>query len=120
MKAHKTKGDTAAEFERALGKRESPAYVLRLYVAGTTPRSLRALSNIKAICEEHLHGRYDLQVIDVYQQPGLAKSEHVLAVPTLIKKLPAPLQKWIGDLSNTEQVLVGLDLRPKPARHEKK
>jgi circadian clock protein KaiB len=89
-------------------------------VAGTTSRSLRALTNIKAICEEHLHGRYDLQVIDVYQQPGLAKADQVLAIPTLIKTLPAPLQKWIGDLSNTARVLVGLELRPSSLAHGKK
>ena len=89
----------------------SEHYVLRLYVTGMTPRSTRAIENVRTICEEHLHGRYDLEVIDVYQQPTLAKAEQILAAPTLIKKLPLPLRRVIGDLSNTEQVLVGLDIR---------
>ena len=87
-------------------------YVLRLYVAGTTPRSTRAIVNIKKICEEHLQGRYDLQVIDIYQQPVLAAGEQIIAVPTLIKKLPPPLRRIIGDLSDLERVLIGLDLKP--------
>jgi len=91
-----------------------PRYVLRLYVTGMTPRSTRALANIKEICEEHLKGHYDLQVIDVYQQPVLARGDQIIAVPTLIKKLPPPLRRMIGDLSDREQVLIGLDLRPKP------
>jgi circadian clock protein KaiB len=86
-------------------------YVLRLYVTGMTPRSTRAIENVRAICEEHLQGRYDLEVIDIYQQPVLAKGEQIIAAPTLIKQLPAPLRRIIGDLSNTERVLVGLDLR---------
>jgi circadian clock protein KaiB len=88
-------------------------YVLRLYIAGLTPRSQKAINNIKKICEEHLKGRYDLEVIDVYQQPVLAKGEQIIAAPTLIKKLPLPLRKFIGDLSDTERILLGLDLRPK-------
>jgi circadian clock protein KaiB len=78
-----------------------------------TPRSTRALANLKAICEEHLKGHYDLQVIDVYQQPVLARGDQIIAVPTLIKRLPPPLRRMIGDLSDREQVLIGLDLRPK-------
>ncbi len=89
-----------------------PRYVLRLYVAGMTARSARAISNIKQICEEHLKGRYDLQVIDIYQQPVLAQGEQIIAVPTLIKKLPPPLRRIIGDLSDRERVLIGLDVRP--------
>ena len=86
--------------------------MLRLYVAGMTSRSTRAIANIKEICEEHLEGRYDLQVIDLYQQPVLAAGEQIIALPTLIKKVPPPLRRLIGDLSNREQVLVGLDLKP--------
>jgi circadian clock protein KaiB len=78
-----------------------------------TPKSTRAISNIKKICEEHLNGRYDLQVIDIYQQPTLAKGEQIIAAPTLIKRLPLPLRKFIGDMSNTEKILLGLDLRHK-------
>jgi circadian clock protein KaiB len=88
-------------------------YILRLYVAGMTSRSARAVENVRAFCEKHLEGRYDLQVIDVYQQPALAKSEQLLAAPTLIKKLPLPLRRLIGDMSNEDRVLVGLDLVPR-------
>jgi circadian clock protein KaiB len=99
--------------EAALAERSREKYLLRLYVAGITPNSLRAIDNIKEICEEHLQGRYELQVIDLYQQPVLARGEQIIAAPTLIKKLPLPLRKVIGDMSNEERVLVGLDLRPK-------
>ena len=112
MKAKKATSATAA-FEKSLAKPARPRYVLRLYVTGLTPRSTRALSNIKAICEEHLQGRYDLQVIDIYQQQVLAEGEQIIAVPTLIKKLPEPLRRIIGDLSDRERVLIGLDLKPK-------
>ena len=88
-------------------------YVLRLYVTGMTPRSTQAFAAIKALCEEHLQGRYDLEVIDIYQHPQLAKDEQIIAVPTLVKKLPEPLRRLIGDLSDTERVLLGLDLRRK-------
>jgi circadian clock protein KaiB len=88
-------------------------YILRLYVAGMTSRSARAVENVRAFCEKHLEGRYDLQVIDVYQQPALAKSEQLIAAPTLIKKLPLPLRRLIGDMSNEDRVLVGLDLVPR-------
>ena len=88
-------------------------YVLRLYVAGVTPRSVHAIENVKTVCETHLQGQYELQVIDIYQQPALAKGDQIIAVPTLIKKLPAPLRMLIGDLSDVERVLVGLDLRPR-------
>jgi circadian clock protein KaiB len=87
--------------------------VLRLYVTGMTPKSTRAISNLKKICEEHLGGRYDLQVIDIYQQPTLAKGEQIIAAPTLIKKLPLPLRRLIGDMSNTEKILLGLDMKKK-------
>jgi circadian clock protein KaiB len=91
----------------------SERYILRLYVAGMTSRSARAVENVRALCEKHLEGRYELQVIDVYQQPALAKSEQLIAAPTLIKKLPLPLRRLIGDMSNEERVLVGLDLVPR-------
>ena len=89
---------------------ESP-YLLKLYVLGATPNSQRAIKNIKDICEQHLQGRYTLKVIDLYQQPQLAEGEQIVATPTLVKKLPLPLRRILGDLSNTERVLVGLNLR---------
>ena len=101
------------EFEKALKNSETQKYLLRLYVSGTTPRSLTAVSNIKKICEEHLQGRYDLEVVDIYQQPTLAKGEQIIAAPTLIKKLPLPLRKFIGDMADRERILVGLELKPK-------
>jgi circadian clock protein KaiB len=90
---------------------DSNCWVLRLYVAGSTPQSVRAIANIKKICEEHLKGRYDLEVIDLYQKPNLAQGEQIIAVPTLLKKLPLPLRRIIGDMSNLERVLIGLDLQ---------
>jgi circadian clock protein KaiB len=100
-----------AALEEAAG--DPAQYVLRLYVTGMTPRSARAIENVRAICEEHLQGRYELQVIDIYQQPVLAKGEQIIAAPTLIKKLPLPLRRIIGDMSDEGRVLVGLDLRPR-------
>ncbi len=88
-------------------------YVLRLYVAGITSQSKQAIENITRICEENLKDRYDLQIIDIYQQPRLAKGEQIIAAPTLIKKLPIPLRKFIGNMANKEKILFGLDLRPK-------
>ena len=88
-------------------------YILRLYVIGTSPQSVRAINSIKSICEEHLQGRYELEVIDLYQQPQLALGEQIIVSPTLIKKLPLPLRRIIGDMSNEERVLVGLDLLPR-------
>ena len=88
-------------------------WTLRLYVAGQTPRSLTAFANLKQICEEHLKGRYEIEVIDLMVNPALAKDDQILALPTLVRKLPEPVRKIIGDLSNTERVLVGLDLRPR-------
>ncbi len=89
-------------------------YVLRLYVSGATPRSAAAIANLRKICETHLKGRFDLQVIDIYQQPELARDPEIIAVPTLIKKLPLPLRRLVGDLSKENRVLIGLDLLPKP------
>ena len=102
--------------EVAAERGDTELYVLRLYVTGLTPRSTRAIENVRAICEEHLQGRYELEVIDIYQQPVLAKGEQIVAAPTLIRQLPAPLRRIIGDLSNRERVLVGLDLRPRGER----
>ena len=102
----------AADLAAAARRPSAERYVLRLYVTGMTPRSTRAVENVRTICEEHLHGRYDLEVIDIYQQPTLAKGEQIIAAPTLVKKLPLPLRRVIGDLSNTDRVLLGLDLRP--------
>ena len=113
MKAKKAKNATAA-FEQSLATPQKQLYVLQLYVTGMTPRSTRAIANAKKICEEHLQGPYALSVIDVYQQPQLAKDAQIIAVPTLVKKLPLPLRRIIGDLSDREQVLLGLKLTPKP------
>jgi circadian clock protein KaiB len=99
--------------EKALESRGDRHYVLRLYVAGMTPKSTLAVTNIKKLCEEHLEGRYSLEVIDLYKDPALADDEQIIAAPTLLKKLPLPLRKFIGDMSNTEKIIVGLDLRPK-------
>jgi len=99
------------EFEMALDQSKNVQYLLRLYVTGSTPQSSRAVVNIKNICEEHLKGRYELEVVDLYQKPNLAIGEQIIAVPTLIKKLPLPLRRVVGDMSNTDRVLVGLDLR---------
>ena len=84
---------------------------LRLYVAGQTPKALRAFANLRQICEDHLAGRYKIEVIDLLEEPQLGEGDQILALPTLVRKLPAPIKKIIGDLSNTERVLVGLDLR---------
>ena len=92
----------------------SGRYVLRLYVTGLTPRSARAVKNLRAICDTHLEGRYDLEVVDIYQQPVLTKGEQIIAAPTLIKKLPLPMRRIIGDMSNRERVLLGLDLVRSP------
>ena len=105
--------DSTKEFEKALALKEDRKYVLRLYVTGTTPKSVRAIKNIRKICDEHLKGAYDLEVIDIYQQPKLAKGEQIIAAPTLLKKLPLPLRRFIGDMSDIEQILLGLDLKAK-------
>jgi circadian clock protein KaiB len=99
-------------FESFATQATEEKYILKLYVAGLSPKSKRAIHNIKEICETHLKGRYELQVIDLYQNPTLAKGEQIIAVPTLVKKLPQPLRKIIGDMSDAEKLLVGLDLHP--------
>jgi circadian clock protein KaiB len=106
-------GDSTEEFERALKRSEAEDLVLRLYVTGNTPKSTRAIENIRRICEEQFAGRYNLEVIDIYQQPKLAQGDQIIAAPTLIKKLPLPVRKLIGDLSDKENVLLGLDLKRK-------
>lgn len=90
-------------------------YELRLYVAGKTPKSVTAFANLKRICEDHLAGKYRIEVIDLLENPQLAQGDQILAIPTLVRKLPTPIKKIIGDLSNTEKTLVGLDLRPSEA-----
>lgn len=112
MKKDNIKIETSTDlYEQKIAKSKSETYLLRLYVTGSTPQSIRAIENIKKICEEYLKGRYELEVVDLYQKPSLAKGEQIIAAPTLIKKLPQPLRRIIGDMSNTERVLVGLDLR---------
>jgi circadian clock protein KaiB len=94
-------------------KAQSDAFILRLYVAGQTPKSIAAFVNLKIICEENLAGRYQIEVIDLLENPKLARGDQILAIPTLVRKLPEPVRKIIGDLSNTERVLIGLDLLPR-------
>jgi circadian clock protein KaiB len=91
---------------------DTETFLLRLYVAGQTPKCMRAFANLKQICEEFLAGRYHIEMVDLLQNPQLARGDQILAVPTLVRRLPEPMKKIIGDLSNTERVLVGLDLRP--------
>ncbi len=105
--------DQSNALERAARRQAQAQYVLRLYVAGVTRRSSSAIRSITDICEEHLKGRYELEIIDIYQQPGSARAEQIIVAPTLIKKLPVPLRRLIGDMANVEKVLVGLDLRIK-------
>lgn len=109
----KDKLRTATEaFEKVLNgkKPRSAEYVLRLYVTGSTPRSLKAIYNLKRVCEEHLHDDYDLEVVDIYKDPEAAHEAQIIAAPTLIKRLPAPLRRFVGDLSNTQKLLIGLGI----------
>ncbi len=105
--------DSIGRFEEALKGSGKGTYVLRLYVTGMTPNSLKAIENLKAICRDHLEGRFELEVIDIYKKPELARKAQVIAAPTLVKDLPPPLRRFIGDLSDTEKILAGLDLVPK-------
>jgi circadian clock protein KaiB len=109
MKKEKTSTD---EFEKAAAERDLTKHVLQLYVAGMTVKSTQAVANVRKLCEKHLAGRYELEVIDIYQQPQLAKEEQILATPTLIKKLPLPFRRVIGDMSDTARFLVGIGLQP--------
>ena len=103
--------DEVKKFEKALSlKTITGRYVLSLFVTGSTPKSIRAIQNIRALCEERLHGRYELKVIDIYQYPEQVQPEQIVVTPTLIKKLPLPLRKMIGDLSNKDRLLLGLDI----------
>jgi len=103
--------DSTTAFEEALTRNEEGKYILHLYVAGMGPKSVQAIENIKRICEEYLPGRYQLEVIDIYQYPIFAKDGQIVAAPTLIKELPPPLRKLIGSMADTERVLVGMDLK---------
>ncbi|MFZ7112012.1 MAG: circadian clock KaiB family protein [Desulfatiglandales bacterium] len=105
--------DSVREYERDLKASGNQTYTLRLYVTGMTPKSTQAVQNIKKICEDHLEGHYHLEIIDIYRNPVLAKGDQIVATPTLIKKLPEPIRKFIGDMSETEKILMGLDLRLK-------
>jgi circadian clock protein KaiB len=111
--------DSGKAFEDEINNNKKAKYILRLYITGATPQSIKAITNIKKICEEHLKNRYTLEIIDIYQQPNLAEGDQIIAAPTLIKRLPFPLKKLIGDMSNTERVLVGLDLKTAEKNHEK-
>jgi circadian clock protein KaiB len=102
-------GASETQFSQA----KSDAFILRLYVAGQTPKSMMAFANLKKICEEHLKGQYFIEVVDLLENPTLARGDQILAIPTLVRKLPVPVRKIIGDLSNTERVLIGLDLLPR-------
>ena len=106
--------DATERYERHFRKSEKETFVLRLYVTGATPASTRAITNLKTLCEKHLKGRFDLEVIDIFQQPELAKGEQIIATPTLVKQLPAPLRRFIGDLEGLEGKLLGLDVKPLP------
>ena len=108
------KGKTSTKaFEKAAAKPDRAMYVLCLYVTGLTPKSVLAIANVQKLCETHLTGYYELKVIDIYQQPKLAREEQIIATPTLIKKQPLPVRRLIGDMSNTEKFLAGIDLKPR-------
>jgi circadian clock protein KaiB len=109
----KPKRTSTEAFEKALKEQpHADRYLLRLYVTGSTPKSLSAIRNIRALCEEKLQGRYELEVIDIYQQPGGVKADQIVVTPTLVKRLPSPIRRLIGDMSNIDRILVGLDLVP--------
>ncbi len=103
---------SAQDFERAIADSPDARFVLRLYVSGMTVRSRQAIDNIRKLCEEHLAGRYDLEIVDIYQQPELAKDEQVIAAPTLVKKLPPPLRRVIGDMGDPGRIMVVLGIAP--------
>ena len=107
-----TDPDAAERLERALAEQEEARWVLKLYVVGATPTSRRAISALHKVCEEELAGRYTLEVVDIYQQPALAAGEQIIAAPTLVRELPLPVRRLVGDMTDRERVLVGLDLRP--------
>ena len=110
-RSERTPASKAAQYEKTLASEDGVEhYVLRLYISGATPKSSRAIENIKRVCETRLKDRYELEVIDVYQHPKMVVADQIIAAPTLIKKLPLPMRKLIGDLSSDEKVLLGLDL----------
>ena len=118
MKDKKTKEKSPSEdLNLTISKQQKDKYILRLYITGSTSRSILAITNLKKICEEYLEGRYELEVMDLYKHPSLAKGEQIIAAPTLIKKLPLPFRRIIGDMSDKEKVLLGLDL--KEVKHNK-
>lgn len=117
-KERKKPGDPLEALARAAREGSKETYVLRLFVAGITPKSEKAIRSVKEICEEHLRGRYELEIVDIYQQPEALRQEQVVVAPTLVKKLPLPLRRLIGDMANKEKVLVGLDLRSRDGRKE--
>jgi len=117
MKANVAPPNDLAALEATAAAHGQARYVLRLYVTGTTRHSTRAIVNIRKICEEHLHGRYELEIVDISQHRSLVEGEQIVAAPTLIKKLPLPLRRFIGDMSQTERILLGLDLRQKRSAH---
>ena len=102
--------DEIQVFERALGTPSGDRYIFQLFVTGTTPRSMRAIQNLRKMCDTHLEGRYEMKVVDIYQHPEQARSDQILVTPTLIKSMPLPIRRLIGDLSNTERVLISLDI----------
>ena len=102
---------TLEEFEQLVADLAQPSYLFRLYVSGASPRSALAVANVRRICDKYLPGRHQLEVVDIYQQPSAVKEAQVIAVPTLIKELPFPPQRFVGDMSNTERIVVGLNLR---------
>ena len=108
----KRKYTPVADMAAASKEMREASYVLRLYVAGVTPRSEQAIRRVTAFCEEHLAGRYQLEIVDIYQKPTLMSGEQIVAVPTLIKRLPAPLRRFIGDMQDEEKLLFGLDVKP--------
>jgi len=117
VKKKETPPKDLAALGAAAAAHDNARYVLRLYVTGTTRHSARAIVNIRKICEEHLQGRYELEIVDISQHPTLVVGEQIIAAPTLIKKLPLPLRRFIGDMSQTERILLGLDLRETKSSH---
>jgi circadian clock protein KaiB len=103
---------TTAAFEKALDEAGDGHYLLRLYLTGSTHRSIKAVESVKALCEQHLSGRYELEVVDLYQQPDRADTAQIIAAPTLVKELPLPLRRLVGDLTNSDRVLIALNLKP--------
>ena len=120
MSKEKSQDNSYAEFEEASKSEAKERYVLRLYVSGMTPKSINAIENVRKLCEQYLLGRYELDIVDIYQQPDVAKAEQLIAAPTLIKKLPLPLRRFIGDMSNKDKILVGLDIIPKKNENNKR